>query len=148
VRLGFGLAIGCREDLNLSEDSIPSEVRAFIAENIDSVVQLEILLLLHAHPGNDFTAAQISTQLRIDPAWAEDQLEHLCRRALLTCAQQSPHVYRYGPTDAQLAQSVDDLIKAYADRRVSVISLIFSEPVDKIQSFADAFRIRKDKNDG
>jgi len=36
---------------------------------------------------------------------------------------------------------------SYADRRVTVIGLIFSKPVDKIRSFADAFRIRKDRSD-
>ena len=29
--------------------------------------------------------------------------------------------------------------------RVTVIGMIFSKPIDKIRSFADAFRIRKDK---
>jgi hypothetical protein len=133
----------------LPEESITSEVRAFIADYIDSVVQLEILLLLHAQPDKQFGAADIATQLRIDSAWADAQLAQLCRRGLVTSSGQ-PVIYHYGPADPRLGRSVDELIKAYADRRVSVISLIFSKPVDKIQSFADAFRIRprKDKTDG
>jgi hypothetical protein len=43
--------------------------------------------------------------------------------------------------DAAVAQ----LAKDYAERRVSVITLIFSKPVDKLRTFADAFRLRKDK---
>ena len=30
---------------------------------------------------------------------------------------------------------------------MTVINLIFSKPVDKIRTFADAFRLRKDEDD-
>jgi hypothetical protein len=132
----------------VSEEAIPQEVRSLISDHIDSVVQLEILLMLHAKPDADWSAADVSTQLRIDPAWAEGQLAHLCARGLLQCSDQTPRTYRFGPKDPRLITATIELARAYADRRVTIISLIFSKPVDKIQSFADAFRLRKDKSDG
>ena len=47
--------------------------------------------------------------------------------------------------DPELDQAVVRLAKDYAERRVTVITLIFSKPVDKLRTFADAFRLRKDK---
>jgi hypothetical protein len=40
------------------------------------------------------------------------------------------------------------LATAYARRHVAVISLIHSKPLEKAKSFADAFRLRKEKKDG
>ena len=132
----------------MSEEAIAPEVRAFIAAHIESVVQLEILLLLHGAAGASHSAADLSTQLRIDPAWAEAQLADLCTRGLLRCAEGPPATYQFAAKDPSVAEAVDALAKAYADRRVSVISLIFSKPIDKIRSFADAFRIRRNSTHG
>ena len=44
--------------------------------------------------------------------------------------------------------TISALAKAYSERHVAVFTLIFSRPVDPIQSFADAFKLRKDRSDG
>jgi hypothetical protein len=66
---------------------------------------------------------------------------------LASVAEGSPAQFRYEPRSADLADAVQALARAYADRRVTVIGLIFAKPTDKIRSFADAFRIRKDRSD-
>jgi len=132
----------------VAEEGISPEVKSFITQHIDSVVQLEILLLLHARREQAFNADEISRELRVDRAWVEGQLSNLCGRGLLNCSDQTPPLYQYAPRDNKLSAAVDALAREYAQRRVTVISLIFSKPVDKIQAFADAFRIRKDKTDG
>ena len=127
------------------DNDIAAHVRAFIAERVDSVAQLEVLLLLHARPDRGWTARDVAAELRIDPNWAERQLAELPRRALAAASGES---YRYAPATAELADAVAGLAKAYAERRVTVINLIFSRPADTLRSFADAFRLRKDKPDG
>jgi hypothetical protein len=134
--------------LIVTDDGISQEVKALIAERIDSVVQLEVLLLLHGAPQKEWTAAAVAQELRIEGSWAEDQLNELTNRGLLAQVGHTPPAYRYSPRTADLATAVDGLKEAYADRRVTVISLIFSKPVDKLRSFADAFRLRRDKTDG
>jgi hypothetical protein len=37
---------------------------------------------------------------------------------------------------------VDAVGRAYSERRVSVITFIFSRPTDRLRSFSDAFRIK------
>jgi hypothetical protein len=128
----------------VSDPQIPQEVQAFIADHIESVVQLEVLLLLHAAPQRVLSAADIGTELRIDPAWAGEQLVNLCSRGILTCTTTGESLYRYSPRTPEMDRAVAGLAQAYTDRRVTVIGLIFSKPVDKIRSFADAFRLRKD----
>lgn len=130
------------------DESISPEVRAFIAGQIDSVVQLEMLLLLHADPQQAWSPDDLAKELRIEPHWSAAQLTTLAQRGLLGVVDAAGSTYRYGPNTAELAQTVDGLAKAYADRRVTVISLIYSKPVDTLRSFADAFRLRKDNPDG
>jgi hypothetical protein len=64
---------------------------------------------------------------------------------LLTCADTTPPRYRYAPATAEQERVVEDLARCYNERRVSVITLIYSKPRDHIRSFANAFRIREDK---
>lgn len=111
----------------MSNEGIGQEVRCFIADNIDSVVQLEVLLLLHNSPNVTWTARDIARELRIDSAWADTQLEDLCARCLLVCPRQSPRLYHYAATTPQLDRAVKGLADAYEQRRVSVIHLIYSK---------------------
>ena len=133
----------------MSDAGISAPAQAFLAEHVDSVLLLELLLLLHARRDQAWSAAQISTELRMETAWADEQLHRLCAREVLTCTDGPQPTYRYEPRSPAVAGAVDDLARAYADRRVAVISLIYSKPMDKIRSFADAFRLRgKDKPHG
>ena len=128
--------------------TIPPHVRQFIAEHVDSVMQLEVLLMLAGRPGQVWTSAALAEQLRIDPAWVETQLRAMAAGGLVVVPEGHPSTeYRFEPRTADVARAIDDLATAYADRRVTVIGLIFAKPLDKIRSFADAFRIRKDKTD-
>jgi hypothetical protein len=136
------------QDQSVTEEGISQTVRTFIADHIESVVQLEILLLLFNAPGKDWRADDIGRELRIDPSWAAAQLADLCSRGLITCDEGPNPNYRYGPRSPDIEQAIVDLNRAYTDMRVTVISLIFSKPADKIRIFADAFKIRKDKSDG
>jgi predicted ArsR family transcriptional regulator len=133
----------------VTDPGISEATQAFVADYIDSVLQLEVLLLLRARGDQPSSAEQISKELRIDAAWAAEQLQNLCNRSILVCTDEPVRMYRYQPTRDDLRHTVDDLAQAYADRRVAVVSLIYSKPMDKIRGFADAFRIRpKDKPNG
>ena len=130
------------------QDEIPPDVRAFIAEYLDSVVQLETLLMLHGAPGQEWEAEDVARDLRIDRTWADGQLVGLCEQGLAACSdarEGGGRRYRYAPASAEVRAAVDGLARAYAERRVTVISLIFAKPADNLRAFSDAFRIRRDK---
>ncbi|QRK11939.1 hypothetical protein JQX13_18910 [Archangium violaceum] len=126
---------------------LPEVVRRLIAENIDSVEQLEILLLLFQHPGRTWTAESVARELRVSSISAGERLEDLTYDGLVVRVEGSEGEYRYGPETPSLDEAVRGLAAAYSERRVTVINLIFSKPVDKIRTFADAFRLRKKGDD-
>jgi len=133
----------------LRAGDLPEGVQRLIAEHIDSVEQLEILLLLHKDAARAWSAEAVARELRVSHISAGDRLKELMRAGILVRVEGagSGPEYRYAPESPKLEESVSGLEKAYSERRVTVINLIFSKPVDKIRTFADAFRLRKDDDD-
>lgn len=127
----------------MTAEALPADVDAFIGEHIHSVEQLEVLLLLRRGRSGSWTPDQIARELRIDPGSAGRRLEDLSARRLVVKGEPAD-CYRYAPTDASLDGRVEKLAQAYAERRVSVITRIFTTP-DPAKSFADAFRIKERK---
>ncbi|SEU34086.1 hypothetical protein [Stigmatella erecta] len=132
----------------MSDAAIPPRVQRFIATHIDSIEKLEVLLLLRAHTRREWTAKDVSLELRITEASAVARLKDLTARRLLAELSTSPATYRYYPASAEDAQDIADLQATYSLRRVSVISFIFSKPLDRVRGFADAFRLKRDKDEG
>jgi hypothetical protein len=127
--------------------TLPVVVRQLL-ERLDSIAQLEMLLLLAATAPEEWSAAQIATRLRIEPGWAAEQLGILRARELLTESRESPGHHRFDPATPALAKAVEALADSYADHRVSIVALLYSRPVDRIRVFSDAFRIRREDDDG
>ncbi|WP_224363701.1 hypothetical protein [Hyalangium versicolor] len=132
----------------MSDAVIPPRVQRFIATHIDSIEKLEVLLLMRSRAEREWTARDISQELRIMESSAAARLEDLSTRRLLVKAEGSPALYRYSPASSEDAQDIAQLQDTYSTRRVSVISFIFSKPLDKVRGFADAFRLKRDKDDG
>lgn len=122
---------------------LSAEIRRFIGEHIDSAEQLEILLLLHRSPDKDFAAQDVSQVIYTVPASATMRLEALVAGGFLASSGGADPRYRFAPRSQELRRQVDTLAAAYRADRVSVIKMIFSRPPDQLQSFADAFRLRK-----
>lgn len=131
----------------MTNDPISEEVKQFIAERIDSVELLEVLLFLRAKPDREWSAAEVSKELRSSPNSIAKRLENLHARELLFLKEGSPPLYRYSPRTNNLMVAVDQLARAYAISQARVIDLIFSKPIDKLRHFSDAFKLRKDDRD-
>jgi hypothetical protein len=129
----------------MSVSGIPDEVARFVTKHIDSVEQLEVLLLLSGSSDRQWSAAGVAQELRIAPESAAYRLTDLAARGLLETDGGTEPLYRYRPRSGVADQAVSGLAQAYRERRVSIINLIFSKPLDKIQTFADAFKLRKDQ---
>jgi hypothetical protein len=122
------------------DDLIPAEVRDFIVNYIDSIAQLEALLLLRASPGEQWTSALVASRLYIDAPAAEDELGRLCARGLIAC---NDKIYCYVGNNSDLDSLVDRLAVLYARHLIPVTNLIHDKP-GRIREFASAFRLRKD----
>jgi hypothetical protein len=125
---------------------IAEDVRRFIHDNINSVEQLEVLLLLRGEPEKKWSAEEVSRRLFTMPASAATRLSDLLTLGLLkeSGANGTDTLYSYSPGDSRTDDVVSRLDRAYRERKDSVIQIIFSRPADRIQVFSDAFRIRRD----
>ncbi|HET7786865.1 MAG TPA: hypothetical protein VFL36_12910 [Myxococcales bacterium] len=121
---------------------LPDDVTRFIAEHVDNLEQLEILLLLRAQLSRELDAREVTAELRLGPSSASERLADMEARGFLA-AQGDPPRYRYSPDTAEKARLIDELARCYAERRVSVITRIFSPRSDAVRSFADAFKLRR-----
>lgn len=119
---------------------IPEEAQDLIARHIHSVAQLEALLYLRAAAGEVVTAESLGRAQKIGPDMASDLLTDLAGRGFL---EKRDDGFLYKPKDT-LSRPVDVVAEAYSAYRVTIINLIFSKPSEGVQSFADAFRVRRD----
>lgn len=124
------------------DDDLPIAVRTLLADCIDSVEQLEILVLLHRERDRRFAAAEVSQELRTNVDSTRERLDELVARGLAAAADVDG-ARRYALLQDREA-AVAAVAEAYAARRVSVITFIVTKPVERIRSFADAFRLRRD----
>lgn len=124
----------------MSVDPIPDSVRAFLEGRIDSVTQLDMLLLVHRTAGQLWTAQAVAAELRIGEAWAEEQLSLLARRDLL---EREGSGYRFASA-GEFSAAVDELARAYHTHPVAVVAAIYARPDRNLRNFADAFRLRKE----
>lgn len=131
----------------MSDPVLPPVVQRFITAHIDSIEKLEVLLLLRARPEQPWTAEAVSRELRITESSALRRLMDLEARGLLLSNGATPPGYRYEPARSDDDMAVTELARSYAERRVSVISFIFSRPLETVRGFADAFRFKRDKDD-
>jgi hypothetical protein len=122
---------------------LPAAVRRFIAAHINSVEQLEVLLLLRSDPTREWAPGEVSTELATSHDAAALRLADLEAQGLVRARLDPVPRYRYANLPAKREAEVADVADAYAKRRVAVITEIFSEP-SPAESFSDAFRLRRD----
>lgn len=127
----------------MSNDITP-ELKQFIEHFIESVLQLESLLLLRNEPQRAWTAVDISKALYVPEDVASSLLADFVRGGFAILIPPAKDKYVYRARDDETDRLIDQLRAAYHHRRVAVISLIYSKPLNKVQTFADAFRFGKE----
>lgn len=121
-------------------DDFTSPLKDFIRRHIKSVGHLEILVLFNKDLERYWTAQQISQELRTNESLAETQLDDMTRSGLVS--YDSDQGARCVADPAQ-RDGLKSLVGLYLLRRALVIEFIYSQPLDRIRSFADAFKLKK-----
>jgi hypothetical protein len=121
---------------------LPDDVERFIADHVDNLEQLEILLLLRSQPARDFDPREVTAELRLGPESAPERLAAMAASGFLATSGEPPR-YRFAPDSAEKARVMGEVARCYAERRVTVITRIFSPRSDSLRSFADAFKLRR-----
>jgi len=121
---------------------IADSVRKLITQRIDSIEQLEVLLLMREHRERGWTVEAISDHLRSSVMSVGGRLKLLVQHGLIDHSNGS---YRYAAA-GEIDDTVGQLAQAYVEHRFSVIELIFDKPSDKLRVFADAFRVGSNRS--
>jgi hypothetical protein len=127
-------------------NEISSAVKEFVRKHIDSVHQLELLLLLKRYEERGWQCSELARELYTNAHACEDNLERFVNDGLIRRFEDGGKTYfqyKAGDSDAQ----VIELIEAYKHYRVRIIDTIFSKSSNSLKNFSDAFRFSKDKED-
>lgn len=120
----------------------PENVREFMRNYINSVAILELLILIKNQPHREWTATEVSAEMRTNPSYASLQLnqlvdakvlEHTDRKGFYRYRQDSPH-----------HEVILQLEELYHLKKSSIINQIYSQPLDSLRDFANAFKIKRD----
>jgi hypothetical protein len=122
----------------MADNVIPDDVRDFILRNIDSIAQLEALLLLHANKGETWDVARTASRLYATEEEITEVLTHLCAAELLS---NKDGLYRFD-CDPAMQGLVDRLAEVYRRQLIPVTNTIHAKP-RRIREFANAFKIRR-----
>jgi hypothetical protein len=129
----------------MNERVIPEDIARFILAKIDSVAQVEALLLLRSKPEEPWSVQSLARGLYISEEQTGELLAKFCTDGFLALQASDPALYEYRPATPELRQILDRLAETYSKHLLPVTNLIHSKPKTRVQEFADAFKLRKDK---
>jgi len=123
----------------MTKEVVADDIKEFILAHIDSIAQLEALLLLRANPEKLWDAAEAARRLYISESDGQEILARLRAKGLVSG---DSNAYRYSP-GAEKAL-IDRLAEAYARHLIPITNIIHQRP-SRIREFADAFKLKKER---
>lgn len=118
------------------------DVDQFITNAIDTVPQLEALLLLWKKRPRVWSLPDLAAGLYIAVEETKSALDPLERQGLVTRNPAGEYSYLAGPHDALIA-AVDE---TYRRELVRISRMIHSKAPSAVREFARAFMLRKDRD--
>jgi hypothetical protein len=121
-------------------DPLPADLLDFLTRHIDSIAQLEALLLLRAAPGEVWDVQRAAKRLYVSEQESFETLAHLAVHGFLSGDRSG---YRFDPQSQELLSMVELLAEHYKRHLIPITNLIHAKP-RRIRQFADAFKFKKD----
>jgi hypothetical protein len=116
-------------------------ILAFVSAAFSSLWPMEVMLVLCQEPGRGWTIDALARELRANIPVVTQGLAALQAVQFVTVDHNQAYRFQPTPERAEVARALIDL---YNLKPRAVMRAIFSAPADRIQTFADAFRLRKD----
>jgi hypothetical protein len=134
-----------RQNSIMDSNVIPSDIERFLLKHIDSIAQLEALLLLRSDPQSSWGTEALAKRLYISEKQTAEIVSELCTGGFLIVKTNKPRRYQYQPNSVELGNIIERVAETYSKHLVAVTDLIHSKSKNRVQKFADAFRLRKDE---
>lgn len=120
---------------------ISDSLRRFLKEKIQTVLRLEILLLLHHHQPRTFSASEAANRLGFENDSAAHELRQLEAIGVVVQSSSDTTKYRYHPLDETLRSLIEQLALDYSKHRIPILSAMLAEHPDRARLFTQAFKI-------
>jgi len=124
----------------MSEEALSVEVRDFLAKYVDSIAQLEALLLLRENPQKAWDVQSMAKRLYISDQEALEVLSHLDRQGFVVREESA---YRFHPISDELADVTAETADHYRRHLIQITNIVHAKP-RRIRQFADAFKLKKE----
>lgn len=128
----------------MAEHPLPENVRDLVAQHLPTMEHVEVLLALAVDGTRGWTAGEVAAEVRGSATSVAARLEDLVTSGLVSReGDAAAGRYRYAPNSAALRAATVSLAEMYRTKPVSLVKAIYARPSAAVQSFADAFRVRK-----
>lgn len=126
------------------QDQDALDVDQFLQDHIDTIPHLEALLLLWNSRPKEWSVDEMGKALYLAPEAAQEILDDLVRTRLISAIIGTSESFRYDPAPDKdrLLSAVDS---TYRRELIRITRLIHSKPSPAVRAFAQAFRIKKDR---
>jgi hypothetical protein len=125
-------------------NDIPAHVLRFLEEDIDTVPQLETLLMMSEARDRSWLIADVAARNYTSEQRAAETLNALQRRGLVS-SEESPPRFRFNPAKEDTHALVAELARCYQRNLSLITQLIHAKPARSIKEFARAFDLKKDR---
>ncbi len=122
---------------------IPERVLRFISETIDTVPQLEALLLLWEEPDKSWSPDEIASRVYVSREVSQQILRSLETRQL--AINEVDARYRYSAAWDSSGTLMPDVASTYRRHLVRIATFIHSGASTSVRDFARAFNLKKDR---
>jgi DNA-binding MarR family transcriptional regulator len=118
------------------------QVDRFLVDEIDTVPQLEALLLIWNGRPKTWCCSEIAKALYISPELAQEVIQHLEQHRLLVRFDGSADCYRLRTDSEELEQLLAGVDEMYRRELVRISNLIHEKASRAVRDFASAFRFK------
>jgi hypothetical protein len=130
----------------MTSPDVPARVLQFLAERIDTVPQLEALLLLWEDPQRSWAEEELAARIYVSRQAAATILQQLQRHQLIVTAEPASAVrYRYNPQWDTTGEVMAEVAASYRRHLVPLATFIHSRASTAVREFARAFDLKKDR---
>lgn len=119
-----------------------SDLVEFIEYSFGSVWTLELFLVLCRDRERQWRADELVRELRGSEAVARESIDRLVAAGLVLVEDDG--AVRYAPVSGEQDALVQQLEEEYRKRPAAIRRLIVRGPAEKLKSFSDAFKLKRD----
>jgi vacuolar-type H+-ATPase subunit I/STV1 len=123
---------------------VSAEVLRFIEERIDSVPQLETLLMMNDERARAWTVADVAARAYVSLDEAARILDALRRHALIVPDMPGP-AFRVELAHGRERELVGEVARAYRANLTRIATFIHDKPPASLKEFARAFDLKKER---